>query len=41
VPLIDESPRDGGMGTRIAFLHPSAAGGVLVELVEEGGPADG
>lgn len=41
VPLIDEAPRDGGMGTRIAFLHPSAAGGVLVELVEEGGPADG
>jgi methylmalonyl-CoA/ethylmalonyl-CoA epimerase len=35
VRLLDEEPRDGGMGTRIAFLHPSAFGGVLVELVEE------
>ena len=37
VPLIDEAPRPGGMGTRIAFLHPTAAGGVLVELVEQPG----
>lgn len=35
VPLIDREARSGGMGTRIAFLHPSATGGVLVELVEE------
>ena len=35
VPLIDEEARAGGMGTRIAFLHPSAFGGVLVELVEK------
>ncbi len=35
VPLIDSEPRPGGMGTRIAFLHPAAFGGVLVELVEE------
>jgi len=43
VALIDRSPRPGGMGTRVAFLHPSAAGGVLVELVEdpEGDGADG
>ena|SRR5690242_21399964 len=34
VALIDHSPRPGGMGTRVAFLHPSAAGGVLIELVE-------
>jgi methylmalonyl-CoA/ethylmalonyl-CoA epimerase len=34
VPLIDGEAREGGMGTRIAFLHPSAFGGVLVELVE-------
>jgi len=34
VPLIDRHARTGGMGTRIAFLHPSAFGGVLVELVE-------
>jgi len=33
-PLIDREARAGGMGTRIAFLHPSALGGVLVELVE-------
>ncbi len=41
VQLIDAEPRPGGMGTRIAFLHPSATGGVLVELVEdpEAGPA--
>jgi methylmalonyl-CoA/ethylmalonyl-CoA epimerase len=35
VPLIDRTARAGGMGTRIAFLHPSATGGVLVELVED------
>lgn len=35
VALIDRESRAGGMGTRIAFLHPSALGGVLVELVEE------
>jgi methylmalonyl-CoA/ethylmalonyl-CoA epimerase len=32
VPLIDETPRAGLTGT-IAFLHPSALHGVLVELV--------
>jgi methylmalonyl-CoA/ethylmalonyl-CoA epimerase len=35
VSLIDQQARPGGMGMRIAFLHPSATGGVLVELVEE------
>jgi methylmalonyl-CoA/ethylmalonyl-CoA epimerase len=39
VPLIDREARVGGMGTRIAFLDPSAFGGVLVELVE-GTPED-
>jgi methylmalonyl-CoA/ethylmalonyl-CoA epimerase len=34
VALIDREARPGGMGTRVAFLHPSATGGVLVELVE-------
>jgi methylmalonyl-CoA/ethylmalonyl-CoA epimerase len=34
VRLVDEEPRTGGMGTRIAFVHPSAFGGMLVELVE-------
>lgn len=32
--LIDEQPRPGAHGTRIAFVHPSATGGVLTELVE-------
>src|SRR4051812_36027456 len=34
VRLIDETPRVGAEGKRIAFLHPSATGGVLVELSE-------
>lgn len=34
--LIDEKPRVGAGGCRIAFLHPSAASGVLIELVERG-----
>ena len=34
IRLIDESPRVGAEGKRIAFLHPSATGGVLVELSE-------
>ena len=33
--LIDERARPGAHGTRIAFVHPSAANGVLTELVEE------
>jgi methylmalonyl-CoA/ethylmalonyl-CoA epimerase len=32
--LIDETPRVGAGGCLIAFIHPSATGGVLVELVE-------
>ncbi|MCU1489413.1 MAG: methylmalonyl-CoA epimerase [Acidimicrobiaceae bacterium] len=35
--LIDELPRRGGEGTRIAFVHPQAFGGLLVELVEGSG----
>jgi methylmalonyl-CoA/ethylmalonyl-CoA epimerase len=34
VPLIDETPRIGARGHHVAFLHPKATGGVLVELVE-------
>jgi len=34
VRLIDEQPRMGAEGKRIAFLHPSSTGGVLVELTE-------
>jgi methylmalonyl-CoA/ethylmalonyl-CoA epimerase len=32
IRLIDERPRLGAEGKRIAFLHPAATGGVLVEL---------
>jgi methylmalonyl-CoA/ethylmalonyl-CoA epimerase len=35
VTLIDEAPRAGAHGSRVAFIHPSAAGGVLVELKQE------
>lgn len=34
VRLIDETPRYGAGGARIAFIHPKATGGVLVELCE-------
>ena len=34
VRLIDETPRTGAGGSRIAFIHPSSAEGVLVELKE-------
>lgn len=32
--LVDERPRQGAHGCRIAFLHPKATGGVLIELTE-------
>ena len=32
--LIDETPRVGANNCLVAFVHPSAAGGVLLELVE-------
>ena len=34
VRLVDETPRPGSRGTKVAFIHPSAMGGVLIELVE-------
>jgi methylmalonyl-CoA/ethylmalonyl-CoA epimerase len=34
ITLIDETPRVGAEGKRIAFLHPKSTGGVLVELSE-------
>ena len=34
VRLIDEEPRDGGGGKRIAFVHPRSMQGVLLELTE-------
>jgi methylmalonyl-CoA/ethylmalonyl-CoA epimerase len=32
--LIDESPRTGIRGSRVAFVHPKSTGGVLTELVQ-------
>ena len=35
IRLIDDTPRLGAEGQRLAFLHPSSTGGVLVELTED------
>ena len=32
--LIDEQPRTGIRGTRVAFIHPASTGGVLTEIVQ-------
>ena len=34
VELLDQAPRPGAGGSRVAFIHPRAAGGVLLELKE-------
>jgi methylmalonyl-CoA/ethylmalonyl-CoA epimerase len=34
IQLIDQTPRKGAGGAKIAFLHPKATAGVLVELCE-------
>lgn len=34
IQLIDEKPRKGAGGAKIAFLHPKSTGGVLVELCQ-------
>jgi methylmalonyl-CoA/ethylmalonyl-CoA epimerase len=36
IRLIDEKPRTGAGGAKIAFLHPKSTNGVLVELCERG-----
>jgi methylmalonyl-CoA/ethylmalonyl-CoA epimerase len=36
VRMIDETPRCGAHGTRIAFIHPKSSGGVLTELCHAG-----
>jgi methylmalonyl-CoA/ethylmalonyl-CoA epimerase len=33
--LVDEEPRPGSRGTTVAFVHPKAMDGVLIELVQE------
>jgi len=35
-PTLDEAPRRGAGGKQIAFLHPKATGGVLLELCQPG-----
>ena len=35
VRVLDETPRPGAHGSRVAFIHPSSAGGVLVELKQD------
>ncbi|TMF55332.1 MAG: methylmalonyl-CoA epimerase [Chloroflexi bacterium] len=35
--LLDETPRPGAHGTRIAFIHPKSACGVLTEFVQTDG----
>ena len=39
VKLLDETPRDGHGGSRIAFIDPASTGDILIELAEL--PADG
>ncbi len=34
IRLIDETPRTGAEGKRIAFLHPASTAGILVELTD-------
>lgn len=38
VRLIDQAPRPGAHGSLVAFIHPSSAHGVLVELTQRDGP---
>jgi methylmalonyl-CoA/ethylmalonyl-CoA epimerase len=40
VRLIDEAPRDGAHGSRVAFLHPKSLGGVLIELCQSKKPPE-
>jgi methylmalonyl-CoA/ethylmalonyl-CoA epimerase len=40
VRLIDERPRTGAHGSRIAFIHPSSAGGLLLEIKQPGTTAE-
>ncbi len=40
VRLLYDSPKSGTAGSRVNFIHPKDAGGVLVELVEPGEPGE-
>jgi methylmalonyl-CoA/ethylmalonyl-CoA epimerase len=41
VRLIDDAPRTGKEGSRVAFIHPSSTHGILFELVEPAAPEHG
>ena len=41
VRMIDEAPRNGAHGCRVAFIHPSETGGVLMELSQSAGVREG
>lgn len=40
IELIDQRPRTGIRGSRVAFMHPRATGGVLTEIVQPAGAAE-
>jgi methylmalonyl-CoA epimerase len=40
IRLVDEEPRPGAEGALVAFIHPSAAHGVLIELKQVAAPVD-
>jgi LAO/AO transport system kinase len=40
VRLIDESPREGAHGSLVAFIHPSSAHGVLLEITQSNQPIE-
>jgi methylmalonyl-CoA/ethylmalonyl-CoA epimerase len=35
VRFVDEAPRPGAHGSRIAFIHPTSVGGLLVEIKQK------
>jgi hypothetical protein len=39
--MIDEAPRAGLFGLQVAFIHPDAVRGVLLEIVQPGGSQHG
>jgi LAO/AO transport system kinase len=41
VKFIDEAPRQGAHGSRIAFIHPASAGGLLIELKQPAAQSHG
>ena len=40
IPLVDETPRIGAGGSKVAFLHPKGANRVSIELVEPANKID-